>query len=71
MEQLNSFKQYIYYRNKQIDGMNDIYDDNNVFSTTSAIGKVCLEHKIYYQIQIVVSVDLIDGNDAENALLLS
>ena len=34
MYKLEPFTQYIYYANKQLDGMNDIYDDNNVFSTT-------------------------------------
>ena len=54
MHQLNSFEQYIHYRNDQLDGMSNIYENNNVFSTTSRIGKVCSEHKIYYPIQIVI-----------------
>ena len=61
MLQMNPFKQHIHHRNDKLDCMNDIYDDNNVFSTTSRIGKVCIEHKIYYQIQMVVSFDLNDG----------
>ena len=32
MHQLKSFKQYKYYRNDQLDGMNNIYENNNVFS---------------------------------------
>ena len=37
MYHLKSFKQYIYKRNKRLDGMNDIYDNNNVFSITFRI----------------------------------
>ena len=32
MHQLKPFKQYTFYKNKQLDGMNNIYGDNNVFS---------------------------------------
>ena len=28
--QLKPFEQYIYYRNKQLDGMNNVYDNNTV-----------------------------------------
>ena len=70
MHRLKPFKQYIYYRDDQLDGMNDIHDNNNVFSTTSRIGKLCIEHKIYYQIQIVVLFDLNDGEGIKNTLLL-
>ena len=50
MYQLKPFKRYIYYRNKQLDGMNtdrQIFDNNNnnVLSITSRIGKVCIESK--------------------------
>ena len=51
--------------------MNNTYDNNNAFSRTSRIGKVCIEQKIYYQIQIVVLFDLNEGKVIENALLLS
>ena len=34
MYQFKPFKQSIYYRNKQLDGMNKTYDDNNAFSIT-------------------------------------
>ena len=43
MYQLKPFKQYIWYKNKQIDDTNNIYDNNYVFSTTSRICKVCIE----------------------------
>ena len=37
MYQLKPFKQYLYYRNKQLD------NNNNVFSITSRIGKVYIK----------------------------
>ena len=43
MYQLKPFKQNIYLKNKQLDGMNYIYDSNNVFSITSRICEVCIE----------------------------
>ena len=48
--------------------MNNTHDDN-VFSITSRIGKACIEHKIYHQIQIVVLFDLDDGKVIKNTLL--
>ena len=43
MHQLKSFIQNIYRKNKQLDGMSNIYDSNNVFSITSRIGKVSIK----------------------------
>ena len=40
---LKSFKQDIYHRNKPLDGMNDESDDDNAFTTTSTVSKVCIE----------------------------
>ena len=51
--------------------MNDVYDNNKVLSITFRVGEVCMKHKIYYQIQIDVSVDLNDGKVIENTLLSS
>ena len=50
MYQLKPLKQYIYYRNQQLDGMNNVDDNTNVFSITS---RFVLKHKIYHRIQIV------------------
>ena len=33
-------------------------NDDNAFSITSQIGKVCIEQKIYHLIQIIVLFDL-------------
>ena len=51
--------------------MNEVHGNNGTFSTTSRVGKVCIEHKNYHQIQMVVLFDLNDDKCIETAFLLS
>ena len=51
--------------------MNNIHDNDTVFTITTRMGNVCLEHKVHYEIQMVVSFDLDDGKVIEDAMLLS
>ena len=45
MYQLRPFEQYIYCKNKQLDGMNNIYDNSNVFSITLKSNEAMLAMK--------------------------
>ena len=51
--QLKPFKQYIYCTNEQLDGINNTYDNNNVFSITSRSnendnkGYICINDNLY------------------------
>ena len=59
----NHINSIFYYRRKQLDGLNNIYDTDNVFLITSRIGKVWIETQN--------SFDLNDGKLCEFTLLLS
>ena len=75
MYQMKPFKHYIYYRNDKLDCINaerQASDNNNNIAILIPlnIGKLCMEQKNYYQIEIIILFDRNYGRVVENAFSL-